>query len=57
MRRLDFQDELLLPGLTELRERLVERLGEPEFAEAYQHGAAQGLDDVVALISASEPGL
>ncbi len=57
MRRLDFQDELLLPELTELRERLVERLGEPAFAEAHEHGAEQGLDDVVALISASEPGL
>ena len=57
MRRLDFQDELLLPELTELRERLVERLGEPAFAEAYEHGAELSLDNVVALISASEPRL
>ncbi|MBV9415767.1 MAG: hypothetical protein JO363_12370, partial [Solirubrobacterales bacterium] len=51
MRRLDFQDELLLPDLTELRGRLVERLGEPAFAEAYDRGAELDLEDAIALIS------
>ena len=51
MRRLDFQDELLLPDLTELRGRLVERLDEPAFAEAYDRGAELDLEDAIALIS------
>jgi hypothetical protein len=51
MRHLDFQDELLLPGLAELGERLRASLGAAAFAEAVGRGQRLGLDDATALLS------
>lgn len=53
-RRLDFQDELLLPELTDLRDQLTTQLGEQASVDAYERGAALSLDEAVSLISAPE---
>jgi hypothetical protein len=53
MRRLDFQDELLLPNLANLGERLRASLGMAPFAEAVARGERLSLDDSTALLSMS----
>jgi predicted ATPase len=53
MRRLDFQDELLLPNLANLGERLSASLGAAPFAEAVARGERLSLDEATALLSMS----
>jgi hypothetical protein len=53
MRRLDFQDELLLPNLANLGERLRASLDAAPFAEAVARGERLSLDEATALLSMS----
>jgi predicted ATPase/DNA-binding SARP family transcriptional activator len=52
--RLDFQDELLLPEVSELRTTIDARLGTEALALAFHRGAAMALDEVVKYLLASE---
>jgi hypothetical protein len=47
---VEFFDELVLPELADLRQRLTIQLGTDSFDRAYRHGAALSLDDVAGLL-------
>ncbi len=51
---LDFQDELLLPELADLRDRLNARLGSGAFAHACERGAEMSLDGVARFLATTE---
>jgi hypothetical protein len=48
--RMEFFEELVLPELAELRERVTAQLGADSFERAFQHGAALSLDDIAGLL-------
>ena len=53
---LDFQDELLLPEVSELRAKVDAQLGSEEIARALRRGAAMSLDGVAEFLASSDDG-
>jgi hypothetical protein len=53
--QLDFQNELLLPDLANLRDRLTASLGFDAFADAAQRGATMELADVAGFLAVTRP--
>ena len=51
---VDVEDELLLPGLGDLRDRLIAHLGAHAFAQAHEHGTTLDLDRIAVLLSDPE---
>ena len=53
--RMEFFEELLLPELADLRDRLTAQLGADSFERAFRRGAGLSLDDVARLLESAEP--
>jgi predicted ATPase len=53
--RMEFFEELVLPELAELRERLSAQMGADSFERAFQRGAALSLDDIAILLEPPAP--
>jgi hypothetical protein len=53
---IDVDDEMLVPELHQLRDRLVAELGASAFAHASERGAGLSLDGIMRLLDAGEPG-
>ena len=51
---VDVEDELLLPGLGDLKKRLIAHLGAHAFAQAHEHGTTLDLDRIAVLLSDPE---
>ena len=48
--RMEFFEQLVLPELADLRERVTAQLGADPFERAFRRGAAMSLDDVARLL-------
>ena len=53
--RMEFFEELVLPDLADLRERLTAQLDADAFERAYRRGAGLSLDDVARLLEPAAP--
>jgi predicted ATPase/DNA-binding SARP family transcriptional activator len=53
--RLEFFEELILPELADLRERVAAQLGADSFEHAFRRGATLSLDDVAILLEPAAP--
>jgi hypothetical protein len=52
---MEFFEELVLPELAELRERLSAQMGADSFERAFQRGAALSLDDIATMLESPAP--
>jgi predicted ATPase/DNA-binding SARP family transcriptional activator len=52
--RIDVDDEMLLPELAQLRDRLIAQLGARAFTHASARGAAMSIDGIMRLLDACE---
>ena len=53
--RMEFFEELVLPELADLRERVTAQLGADSFERAFRRGAGLSLDDVARLLESAPP--
>ena len=53
--RMEFFEQLVLPELADLRERVTAQLGADSFERAFQRGARLSLDDVATLLESAAP--
>ena len=53
--RMEFFEELVLPELADLRERVTAQLGADSFERAFRRGAGLSLDDVATLLESAPP--
>ncbi len=53
--RMEFFEQLVLPELADLRERVTAQLGADSFKRAFRRGAGLSLDDVVRLLESAGP--